>query len=48
MGVVEGDIAVKEVEAGGESGRSCLSGKKSEGWRDKRPTRTVNKGDQKP
>ena len=38
----------KRIEMGGKSGSGWLSGKKSEGWRDRRPKRTVNKGGQKP
>ena len=48
MGVVEGDIVVGEKDKRGESGSGCLSGRKHEGWRERRPKGTVNKGDQKP
>ena len=37
-----------EMSMGGESSSGWLSGGKSEGWRDRRPKGTVNKGNQKP
>ena len=38
----------KRLGKGGKSGSGWLSGRKSEGWRDRRPKRTGNKGNQKP
>ena len=47
MGVVEGDMVINkswEVRVMAES----WMGRKSEGWRERRPKGTANKGDQKP
>ena len=48
MGVVEGDIVRRNKYGEVRVVAEDWMGRKSEGWRERRPKRTANKGDPKP